>query len=442
MTKNQRDAAKAVEALRGEMIDLADALHAHPEMALEEHESSRRCAETLQAHGFDVTRPFRQMPTAFLATRGRGKPVIGMLAEYDALPNCGLDGGPGHGCGHNLLGPAAIAGAIAAADVLAKRKARGTIALFGCPAEETLVGKCYMARDGAFDGLDACLSWHPSDMTCADHESWAANDSMTFEFFGVSAHAAGSPHEGRSALDAVEIMNVAVNFLREHVEENVRIHYCILDGGAMPNVVPGYAKSWYMIRGKDRAQVGAVRARVVDCARGAALATGTRLKTRVLAASYNHLVNAAMTGVVEDAVRAFGPPRPTAADLRHLKSLGLKPEIASSIDRPDALLNRASTDEANISWITPLGRFRVACYARGSRVHSDEITRQMGAPTAHRGMLLAGKVFAAAAVTLVENRKRLNAAKAEFRKQTKGFTYDPIVPKRQAPPGRDQISMA
>ena len=220
MTKNQRDAAKAVEALRGEMIDLADALHAHPEMALEEHESSRRCAETLQAHGFDVTRPFRQMPTAFLATRGRGKPVIGMLAEYDALPNCGLDGGPGHGCGHNLLGPAAIAGAIAAADVLAKRKARGTIALFGCPAEETLVGKCYMARDGAFDGLDACLSWHPSDMTCADHESWAANDSMTFEFFGVSAHAAGSPHEGRSALDAVEIMNVAVNFLREHVEDS------------------------------------------------------------------------------------------------------------------------------------------------------------------------------------------------------------------------------
>ena len=440
MTKTQRDVAKTVAGIRGEMVRLSDAIHANPEEALLEFRSADLCEAALKRHGFRVERPFRHMPTAFIAAKGTRRPAIGILAEYDALPNCGPDGGVGHGCGHNLLGAAAIAGAIAAASVLEARKKRGTIRLFGTPAEETLVGKCYMARDGAFDRLDACLAWHPGDLTRAANASWSANDSITFEFFGRTAHAAGCPEKGRSALDAVEIMNVAVNFLREHVEENVRIHYAVTDGGEVPNVVPDRAKSWYFVRGKNREQLEAVKARVIRCARGAALATETSLKVTTIAACYNHLTNDALFRAVERNLRGFGAPRFTMADEKGIRRLGIKGRLARGVSKPERGGLRPSSDEANVSWITPLARFDIACWAKDSRGHSTEIHLQANTRAAHKGMILAAKVFGATAVDLVTDGKTLAAARAEFRKKTRGFKYDPVVPKNQKPPIRDSVA--
>lgn len=435
MTRTQREITQAVSRIQNEMISLADAIHDAPEEAFREYKCAALTESALKKHGFRVERPYRYMPTALIGTKGHGKPVIGMLAEYDALPNCGsTPGSVGHGCGHNLLGAAAVCGAIAAAEVLAKHKRAGIVKLFGTPAEETLAGKCYMARDGAFDGLDACLAWHPSDRTCAINGSGQAMDSIWFEFFGKMAHAAAQPHQGRSALDAVELMNVAVNYLREHVAENVRIHYMIAHGGDAPNIVPRYAKSWYYVRGKDRAQVNEVRARVIDCAKGAALATGTRVKVTVLEGTYNHLPNDILAKEFDRTLRAYGGPAFAPADLRELRKLGAKTKPDPGIGGVDEKFTRVSSDDANVSWLVAMSRFSTACWPKGTALHSVAAHELGKSGVAHKGMLLAGKVLGAAAVVLVAQPKLLAAAKAEFRKKTRGFKYDPVISKRQKPP--------
>ena len=261
--------AKAAERLSDAIADLA-------EPGFAEHGSADALTAHLEEWGFRCERPWRHMPTAFKATWGRGRPAIGMLAEYDALPDRGPNPGDwGHGCGHNLLGAAAAAGGVAAARMLAQRKLPGSIVVWGCPAEETLAGKVYMARDGAFRRQDAILGWHPGSGTAVGRKGGSAMDSLIFEFTGRTAHGA-SAHNGRSALDGVMLLDVAANYLREHVPENVRIHMCIRDGGGAPNVVPGYAKSWYYVRAKDREQVDDVRGRLAACAKGAAMATCER----------------------------------------------------------------------------------------------------------------------------------------------------------------------
>jgi aminobenzoyl-glutamate utilization protein B len=435
MTKRRREIAEAVSRIRNEIIALADAIHDSPEEAFHEHKAADLTEAALKKHGFRVERPYCYMPTALIGRRGRGRPVIGMLAEYDALPNCGSKpGSVGHGCGHNLLGAAAACGAIAAAEVLARHRLPGTVKLFGTPAEETLAGKCYMARDGAFDGLDACLAWHPSDRTCAINGTGQAMDSIWFEFFGKMAHAAAQPHQGRSALDAVELMNVAVNYLREHVAENVRIHYMIAHGGDAPNIVPRYAKSWYYVRGKDRAQVNEVRARVIDCAKGAALATGTRMKVTVLEGAYNHLPNDVLAKEFDRTLRAYGSPGFTPADLKELRRLGAKTKPERGIGGIDEKFERASSDDANVSWLVAMSRFSTACWPKGTPLHSVTAHKLGKSGVAHKGMLLAGKVLGAAAVDLVTQPKLLAAAKAEFRKKTRGFKYDPVISRTQRPP--------
>jgi len=262
---------------------------------------------------------------------------------------------------------------------------------------------------------------------------------VTFEFFGRTAHAAGAPEQGRSALDAVEIMNVAVNFLREHVPENVRIHYAVTDGGAVPNVVPDRARSWYYIRGRDRSEVAAVKARVVRCARAAALATETRLKVSTLAVCYNHLLNEALYRAVERNLRALGPPRFTAADEKELRDLGMPGRLPRGIAGPKTGWLRASSDEGNVSWLAPLGRFEVACRTDASRSHSTEVHVQSRTRAAHKGLIVAAKVLAATALDLVLDGRTLAAAREEFRRRTRGFTYDPGIPKRQGPPLRDRV---
>ncbi len=435
MTRTQRDIAQAVSRIRNEIAALADAIHDAPEVAFHEFKAAAVTEATLKRHGFRVERPYKYMPTALIATKGKGRPVIGMLAEYDALPNCGsTSGSVGHGCGHHLLGAGAVCGAIAAAHVLASHNLKGTVKLFGTPAEETLAGKCYMARDGAFDRLDACLAWHPSDRTCALNGSGQAMDSITFEFFGRMAHAAAHPHQGRSALDAVELMDIAVNYLREHVAENVRIHYVIMRGGDAPNVVPRYAKSWYYVRGKDRAQVNDVRARVIDCAKGAALATGTRMKFTILEGAYNHLTNDVLAKEFDGTLRAFGGVRITPADLKELQKLGAKSKPDTTVGGVDEKFTRVSSDDANVSWIVPMSRFSTACWPKATPLHSVMAHKLGKTGLAHKAVLLAGKVFGAAAIDLVTQPKLLAAAQAEFRQKTRGFKYDPVISRKQKPP--------
>ena len=404
------------------------------ERPFREVKSANALADYMASQGFEVQFPYRKIPTAFRAVWGKGKPAVGMLGEYDALPNCGPEDGQwGHGCGHNLLGVAPAAGAVAAKRVLEGDGAKGTIIYYGCPAEETLGGKVYMARDGAFRDMDAVLAWHPAAGSGVNNAGGSSLDSLVYEFFGRTAHGA-SAHTGRSALDGVMLMDVAANYLREHVPENVRIHSVIRDGGDAPNVVPAYAKIWYFVRGKDRAEVDEVRKRLTGCAEGAATATETTMKWYRVTAVYPRLPNDAMCEATRKNLGLFGPPRPTQDDRKRARKLGLKGDFDTSIAKGTGSQGRGSSDEDNVSWLAPMGRFQLACYAKGAPGHHRGLAAQTALPFAQRAALQAAKVFAGTALDLCQNPELMRKARAEFRKRTKGFTYDPLVPKRQKVP--------
>lgn len=324
-------------------------------------------------------------------------------------------------------------GAVAAAKVLESTGTPGKIVYYGCPAEETLGGKVYMARDGAFRDLDVCLAWHPDDASGVNNFGGSSLDSLVYEFFGRTAHGA-SAHRGRSALDGVMLTDVAANYLREHVPENVRIHSVIRDGGDAPNVVPAYAKIWYFVRGKDRAQVDDVRERLTACARGAARATDTKMKWSRITAVYPRLPNKAMCEIVRKNLKLFGPPRPTEADVEYAEALGYKKGFNTKIAKGSGSQGRGSTDEDNVSWLAPLGRFEMVCYAKGTPGHHRDMAAQAALPFAERAVRQTAKVFAGSAVDLCRDPEKLKKARAEFEKRSDGFTYDPLVSKRQKVP--------
>jgi len=427
---------KLVAAEADAATRLSDAIADLAEPGMEEHESAALLAAYLTERGFTVEFPFRRMPTAFRAVAGRGRPTIGMLAEYDALPDCGpTEGTWGHGCGHNLLGAAAAVGAVAAKGALDARDLRGRVVVWGTPAEETLIGKVYMARDGAFAGDDAVLGWHPGSSTRVGRLGGSAMDSMLFEYHGRTAHAGAAPHKGRSALDGVMLLDVAANYLREHVPSTVRIHMCIRDGGDAPNVVPAYAKAWYYVRGKTRDEVDDVRTRLIAAARGAAMATGTKVKVTRLTGVYHRLVNDIMGDTVAANLKLFGPPPVTPADKRRVRAQGLKAVFDTGITNDLDAVGTGSSDEDNVSWLAPFGRFNMVCVSEeGVTGHHRSLANQVKLPFAHRGMMRAAEVLAGCAVDLIADRENLAAAKAEFRKRTRGFTYDPLIGKRQTPP--------
>ena len=424
----------AVAKERAEAIRLADSIWQLAEPPLREVESSELLMRYMRSHGFEVDQPFPQMPTAFQASWGRGRPRVGVLAEYDALPNCGEKPGLwGHGCGHNLLGVGSAVAAVAASKVLATRAGKSGIVLWGCPAEETLAGKVYMARDGAFRDVDAAFAWHPGSQNTVNNVGGAALDSLLVEFFGRTAHGSYAEH-GRSALDGVILLDVAVNYLREHVPENVRIHAIVRDGGLAPNVVPDYASSWYYVRGKDRGQVDEIRKRLVACARGAAEATGVRMRVKRLTSVYSRLPNDELANLLSQQLEVFGPPRATAHDARQARKAGSKGEFAKRISDPKEASGRGTSDEDNVSWLVPLGGLSVACIPSDRTGHHYELTAQARLPFAHKGMLRAAEILAASMVQLCSSPQTLSKIKKEFRRRTRGFTYKPLVPARQKPP--------
>ncbi len=448
----KKEAFSAIDSSKDAMMQAARHIWEFAETALMEYKSSSELAAFIEARGFAVQRGVAGLPTAFVASYGSGKPVIGILGEYDALPGLsqkpGLarkealnQGDPGHGCGHNLFGVGSASAAIALKDVMTRHNLKGTIKFFGCPAEETVVGKVYMAREGLFDDLDICLDWHPDSENDVSLDTSNALNNFEVTFTGKTAHAAGDPWDGRSALDAVELMDVGVNFLREHVHPTVRIHYVIPEAGKAPNVVPDRARVWYFVRGKDRAEVDEVYARVLKIAEGAALMSGTEHDVYLITGVYNKLVNRAVAAVMHRNLELVGAPRFTdeeqafARDVQ--KYLGKKEDGMSvkikPLEEPKGYSGGGSTDVADVSWIVPTASLGIACWPLESPGHSWAVATCSGSSIGFKGMTVAAKIIAASAIDILQDPAIIEKARAEFKEKTKGFVYRSAVPAGQKP---------
>lgn len=446
-------ALEAAEELRPEIHRMATALWEHAEIALEEDESADLLAGILEAEGFTVERGVAGMPTAFVATYGSGRPIVGILAEYDALPGVGnaavprreprADGVPsGHGCGHNLFGAASVASALAVQRAMAEHALPGTVRLYGTPAEETLVGKVYMAREGLFDDLDAALEWHPSIDTEVRNQRGRAMNNFTVEFFGQAAHGSMDPWNGRSALDAVELMNHGVNMMREHIRPTARIHYVIPGGGEAPNVVPEHARAWYFVRDEDRESVNAHYDWILDIAEGAALATRTEHEVTLVTAVHEYLLNRPLQEALQANLERVGGPELTAEDHAFARELqrsleieeaGYDTEVEPLADEPGPV-EGGSTDVAEVSWITPTAGFSVTTAAAGIPWHSWAATACHGTEAAVEGAVVAAKVLAATGAELMTDAELREAARAHFEEASGGAAYVSPIPEGQPPP--------
>lgn len=449
----KQDAFEWINANRKTYEDAAKAIYGFAETKLREHRSAEYLASLLERNGFAVERGVADMSTAFVATYGSGRPVIGILAEYDALPGLSekpgfthkepiIEGAPGHGCGHNLLGSGSTAAAISVKTVMEKHNLKGKVKLFGCPAEEGTIGKVYMARSGVFDGLDACFTWHPGTKNQVILISSLAKNEFEVIFRGKNAHAASKPWSGRSALDAVELMNIGVNFLREHLKDQVRIHYVITNGGRVPNVVPDYASVWYYVRDVNRMGVEKIYRRVLQCAEGAALMTETTMEVNFVTGVYEYLPNLVLSEVLDRNFRLVGPPKFSEADQKFAKEIqkNLKipyngmSKIIEKLEKPSRS-SSCSTDAADVSWIVPTaGILTVATAPLGIPGHSWAMTSAAGSPIGFKGMIIAAKVLAAVSIDVLLDQAVLEKAHKEFREKTKGFTYKSAIPLKLKPP--------
>jgi len=439
--------------LESETEQLSNQLWELSETALRETESAELLATTLEQAGFEVERGVAGMPTAFVARWGEGRPIVGVLAEYDALPGVGNEARPeraprqdgvssGHGCGHNLFGAASVVGAIAIKETMASEGIPGTIRLYGTPAEETVIGKVYMARDGLFDDLDAAIDWHPGTTTETRNQPGRAMNSFTVEFFGQAAHGSRDPWNGRSALDAVELMDYGVNLMREHIEPSTRIHYVITDGGDAPNVVPEYAKVWYYVRDVDRDRVQHYYDRILKIAEGAALATETTHQVTLLTGVYECLLLRTLQEAVQANLEAVGGPEFTAAEQefghRLQRSLGIAEAGFVGTVEPLAPepkpLEGGSSDVCDVSHIVPEIGFRVTTAASGIPWHSWAATACHGTSAGIKGARVASKVIALTGIDLLVDSELLAAARAEFSERKGSETYHSPIPPDQTPP--------
>lgn len=448
----RRAAHDRVDAHAESLYQLSNRIWRFAETSLTESRSAKALADFLEERGFVVERGIAGIPTAFTATWGSGEPVIGILAEFDALPGISnvattdkaplVRGGAGHGCGHNLFAAGSAGAAIAAREVLESRRIPGTLVLFGCPAEETVIGKVYMAKAGVFDGLDCCLDWHPGDETRADYEKTRALNNFVVTFRGRTAHGAGDPWNGRSALDAVELMNHAVNMLREHVKPSTRIHYVVQNGGGVPNVVPAEASVWYYVRDLERDGVESTYERVLKCAEGAAIATETSWEVELTTGVHSYLLNRPLTELLDRNLRAAGAPDWSDGEQQFAKTLQRrtgKPEKGLWVGIKDLPAEQVpaqggSTDAAEVSRITPTGKLRVACAPIDTPWHAWPVVACAGTSIGHKCVRSAARALGAGLVELFVSPGLRAAARADFERQTRGRPYVSPIPKDQQPP--------
>src|ERR1700759_4754876 len=465
---NRSDIWRGIDTIKGRFIDLSDKVWGMPEVCYTEARSSAEHLAELRHQGFRVTEKVAAIPTAVMGEWGEGGPVIAFMGEYDALPGLSQEagvaehrpvetGGHGHGCGHNLLGSAALLAATGLKDWLAENKVPGRVRYYGCPAEEGGAAKAFMVRSGAFEDADIAITWHPSSFWEVVVTPSLANTRADFTFTGRTAHAAASPHLGRSALDAVELMNVGVNYMREHMPSDARIHYALLDaGGIAPNVVQARAKVRYLIRARELPELTRLIERVRKIADGAALMTETRVESQVVSAVSNLLANTPLERAMHDNLQRLGPPPVADAD----RAFAAKIQATLTDEDIEAAYRRVglpmqngvplcdqvvaldaksapmmgSTDVGDVSWVVPTVQARGATYAIGTPGHSWQLTAQGKMPAAHQGLVHVAKGMAGTAVDVMQDEVLLARAKADHQARVGRNPYVCPLPDDLEPP--------
>lgn len=435
-----------LEENRETYTKMAQDIWDHPQTAYEEKYASELQQKELKNKGFTIKGQIGGLDTAFVAEYGHGRPVIGILGEYDALPGLSQTAspikeevdpnGPGHGCGHNLLGTAGVEAVVALKEKMEKDGLAGTIRYYGCPAEEVLSGKTHMAKSGVFDDLDSALTWHPMTRNAPMNISMQSMVSIKFHFKGKPAHAAASPEAGRSALDSVEMMNIGVNYLREHVPDGTRMHYTITDGGLAPNIVPEKASVWYFLRGRSKEEVEDILHRVRNIAKGATLMNETEVESEIIGFPYETLPNDPLNKLMYHNMLESTPLEYTEEEQRFVEELARSlPTAGKPVDE---LLSTSisfdpyqhgvsipgSTDVGDVSWIVPTGAITTTCAPVGTALHSWQATAAFGTEVGYKGMHLAASSMALTAYDLLINRDNvLEKAKEAFNRLRDGKEY-------------------
>lgn len=450
---------KSIDALKNEAAQnlqsgydaykkIALSIWDYAELGYKENKSSALLQQTLKENGFSVEAGLAGIPTAFVATYGSGSPVIGILAEYDALPGLSQDNSPtktpiankssAHACGHHLFGTGSVAAGIEIKKLLENGKLKGTIKIFGCPAEEGGSGKVYMVREGLFNAVDIALHWHAWDNNSVMNTSALANKSAKFRFYGTASHASVSPEKGRSALDAVEAMNTMVNLMREHIPQEARIHYVITNGGKAPNVVPEFAEVYYYVRHPDKTVAVSIFDRITKAAEGAALGTETKMDYEIIGGTHDLLINKSLSTVAQANLEKVGGVIYTPLEVEYAKKIqasfsGNFPSIntAGMIKPPYIDKSQGSTDVGDVSYTVPTVGVYTATWVPGTTAHSWQAVASGGTDIGLKGMMVASKTLTFTAIDLFTNPELIKKAKEEF-KQSKGdYQYKALLGDRK-----------
>ncbi len=455
---NKKDVISYLDSIKDQVNEVSLDIWNNPEVSNQEKRSSKVYKEALKSHGFKIKEYEGELENAFIAEFGQGKPVIAVLAEYDALPGLSQkldtkynpveENAPGHACGHNLLGSAAFGSVIAIKKYMEEEGVKGTVRFYGSPEEETLVGKVKMIKAGIFQGCDIALSWHPMNVNASLKKAFLSNNSIKFNFHGISAHAAQSPESGRSALDAVELMNVGANYLREHVIDSARIHYTITDAGGAPNIIPSEAESWYFVRAPHRRDVEDITERLIKVSKGAAMMTETSSDYEILGGAYEYLPNTVLTDLTYKNMQEIDTPTYTEEELEFAQALQetLDPKTVKAeinkfikdskskketfihqgvIDKKDldSVMISGSSDSGDVSWNMPMNVFLTATWPLGVAAHSWQATAASGSSMGLKGMLYAAKIFTGIMYDLLNDERLVQEAIEEFKERTEDEEY-------------------
>ena len=448
---NKEAIIKSVDKHEKELIAVSDKIWAYAETALRETKSAKELADYAESQGLMVKRGVAGMPTAFTAEFGSGKPIIGIMGEFDALPGISQKmqptkealetGAPGHGCGHNLFGAGSLGAAVAIKELIQQGKLKGTVRFYGTPAEESVGGKVYMAREGLFNDLDVCLEWHPETEIAASTQSSQAIVDFIVEFKGKAAHAAADPWNGRSAVDGLEAFTHGVNLLREHVKPSVRMHYAIKAGGDVPNVVPEYAKVWMWVRDSKRSGVDEVFTRVKEIAKGAGEIAGVESKVTVQSGYYETLVNRKGAEALQKNLEMLGPITYTSEELAFAKKIqevqggeqtGLDGKIYPLKETREDPVG-GSTDVGDISWLVPEITLVATTAPKNTAWHGWSVVACGGMSIGHKGLLIASKALGLTMVDLFENEQLRKDIRAEFNQRRGNHVYKSYAPEGPAP---------
>ena len=451
----KKEVIQDVETQKKELIEISDTIWRAAEIAFQETISSETLIAYAKANGFKVEQGVGEIPTAFVATFGSGKPVIGILGEFDALPGISQKAEPektpfktgaaGHGCGHNLFGTASLGAAVAIKNLIASGELKGTVKFFGTPAEEKFFGKLWMARAGLFDDLDACVDWHPEDHTEADVQSSLALVDFKVEFFGQSAHASADPWNGRSASDALELYTHGINSYREHVKPTVRIHYHIQDGGQVVNVVPDYSRLWVRVRDTKREGMNEVYQQVVKMAEGAAILANVDYEVNLISGIHEILPNRSGGAAIQKNLEQLGSINYTEEEQNFaykIQEATLKPKIGidgsisplkSTSDDPMG----GSTDVGDVSFLVPVVRLVVTTAPKGTPWHSWAVVACGGMSIGHKGMVYAAKALSMTMVDLFKDKDLLKSVKEEFKIRKGDYKYEALLPPGPPPIGEE-----